>query len=164
MSIFHVKNISEKPPSYTHDPNVKDIDYQTIKNQVRSSIIDKYSSFEKLGRQSASKGSVKESPSKHHSITKTLDMMFGKHSQQEVSSQSSPAKFNGLKKKMQSIGAFEEHNFNLSQGSAFKHNYYDKSFLPQENNKLSRSGSMAVNNTYFTFSRNIKSIGTCTTQ
>ena len=32
MSIFHVKNISEKPPSYTHDPNVKDIDYQTIKN------------------------------------------------------------------------------------------------------------------------------------
>lgn len=50
MSIFHISDITQKPSSYTKDQINKEINYQSIKNEVRTSIIDKYSSFDKLGK------------------------------------------------------------------------------------------------------------------
>ncbi|KAM3139212.1 hypothetical protein pb186bvf_008622 [Paramecium bursaria] len=156
MSIFHTSNISEKPQSYTRDPINHDINYQAIKSSVRSNIIDKYSSFEKLGRQSPSlnrgqKDSQKESPARFKSALKSIEMIFGKHQGPgDIASTQSPAKFSGLKKKMQSIGLQESDGFQIQSAKGFKQQYYEQSptFLsPQqrvitlENNKTARTGS-----------------------
>ncbi|CAK56517.1 unnamed protein product (macronuclear) [Paramecium tetraurelia] len=157
MSIFHVTDISEKPSSYTSQLANKDINYQALRSEVRTSIIDKYNHFEKLGQKPKSpKGGQqsKESPRKHQNTLRTLDILFGKPPQnQEQVSQSSPAKISGLKKKMQQIGTQEQTGkFHLSTGAQdFKSTYYDQSgakhsFLsPQSRNTqdgLMRSGSL----------------------
>ncbi|CAD8057112.1 unnamed protein product [Paramecium sonneborni] len=133
MSIFHVTDISDKPSSYTSQLANKEINYQALRSEVRTSIIDKYNHFEKLGQKPLSPKGVqqsKESPRKHQNTLRTLDILFGKPTQnQEQVSQSSPAKISGLKKKMQQIGTQEQiGKFHLSTGAQdFKSTYYDQS-------------------------------------
>ncbi|CAD8140300.1 unnamed protein product [Paramecium pentaurelia] len=141
MSIFHMTDISEKHSSYTSQSANKESNYQTLRSEVRTSIIDSNNHFEKLGQKKAksSKGgySSKESPRKYQNKLKPLEILFGKPPQsQEQVSQSSPAKISGLKKKqhypkffmMQQIGTQEQTGkFHLSTDAQdFKSTYYDQ--------------------------------------
>ncbi|CAK81948.1 unnamed protein product (macronuclear) [Paramecium tetraurelia] len=147
MSIFHVTDISEKPSSYTSSLASKEINYQALRSEVRTSIIDKYNHFEKLGQKPLSpKGGqqTRDSPRKHQNTLRTLDILFGKPTQNpEQVSQSSPAKISGLKKKMQQIGTQEQTGkFHLSTGAQdFKSTYYDQSGSKNNQDNLVRSGS-----------------------